>query len=112
VAPAGLDPLYDMSARFYSPASGTFSQLDSYLGGAQNPLSMNRFLYAHANPATLIDPTGHGVEVAAAIRVTNFRSLREPHCDGKVSECHGKISSNALRGTTATSRALLQLGRV
>jgi hypothetical protein len=29
------------------------------MGGAQNPLSMNRFLYAHANPATLIDPTGH-----------------------------------------------------
>ena len=29
------------------------------MGGAQNPLSMNRFLYAHANPATLIDPSGH-----------------------------------------------------
>jgi hypothetical protein len=29
------------------------------MGSAQNPLSMNRFLYAHANPATLIDPTGH-----------------------------------------------------
>ena len=52
-------PLYDMSARFYSPGLGTFTQLDSVMGSAQNPLSMNRFLYAHANPATLIDPTGH-----------------------------------------------------
>jgi RHS repeat-associated protein len=52
-------PLYDMSARMYSPGSGTFTSLDSVLGSAQNPLSMNRFLYALANPATLIDPTGH-----------------------------------------------------
>jgi hypothetical protein len=48
-----------MSARFYSPGLGTFTQLDSVMGSAQNPLSMNRFLYALANPATLIDPTGH-----------------------------------------------------
>ncbi len=26
---------------------------------AQNPISLNRFLYANANPATLIDPDGH-----------------------------------------------------
>jgi RHS repeat-associated protein len=58
---ASDDPLYDMAARFYSPGSGTFTQLDSVLGSAQNPLSMNRFLYAEANPTTLIDPTGHFV---------------------------------------------------
>lgn len=43
----------------YAPGLGAFSSLDSVMGSAQNPLSMNRFLYAHANPATLIDPTGH-----------------------------------------------------
>jgi RHS repeat-associated protein len=61
VAPAGTDAgaLYDMSARFYSPSLGAFTQLDSVMGSAQDPRSMNRFLYAHANPATLIDPTGH-----------------------------------------------------
>jgi RHS repeat-associated protein len=60
VSPSGLaTPLYDMSARFYSPGLGTFTQLDSVMGSAQNPLSMNRFLYALANPATFIDPTGH-----------------------------------------------------
>ena len=57
-----IEPLYDMSARFYSPNLGAFSQLDSVMGSAQNPRSMNRFLYAHANPATLIDPTGHKTE--------------------------------------------------
>jgi RHS repeat-associated protein len=55
VSPSGLNtPLYDMSARFYSPGIGAFTQLDSVMGGAQNPLSMNRFLYALANPATMI----------------------------------------------------------
>jgi RHS repeat-associated protein len=60
ISPAGLaTPLYDLSARFYSPGLGTFTQLDSVAGTAQHPLSMNRFLYAEANPATLVDPTGH-----------------------------------------------------
>ncbi|HEY3523982.1 MAG TPA: RHS repeat-associated core domain-containing protein, partial [Candidatus Limnocylindrales bacterium] len=53
------DPLYDFGARLYAPASGTFTQLDSVMGSAQDPLSMNRYLYAAANPATLIDPNGH-----------------------------------------------------
>ena len=55
----GTDPLYDMSARFYSPAIGAFTSLDSVAGTAQNPATMNRFLYALGNPASLIDPTGH-----------------------------------------------------
>ncbi len=29
------------------------------MGSVQNPLSLNRFLYAEANPTTLIDPSGH-----------------------------------------------------
>jgi hypothetical protein len=31
-------------------------------GSAQNPLSLNRYLYALANPATLVDPDGHEVQ--------------------------------------------------
>jgi RHS repeat-associated protein len=61
----GIDPssssdkLYDMGARDYAPGTGTFTQLDSVQGQAINPMTMNRFLYALANPATLIDPDGH-----------------------------------------------------
>ncbi len=43
----------------YAPSLGSWTSLDSVAGSAQDPLSMNRFLYAEANPATLIDPTGH-----------------------------------------------------
>jgi RHS repeat-associated protein len=60
ISPQGLGtPLYDMGARFYAPGIGGFTQLDTVAGSAQNPLSMNRFLYAQGNPATLIDPDGH-----------------------------------------------------
>ena len=51
--------LLDMGARDYSPQLGQFTQADPVQGQAANPLSMNRFLYALANPATLIDPDGH-----------------------------------------------------
>jgi RHS repeat-associated protein len=60
VSPAGINqPLLDGGARMYSPALGTFTSLDSFAGAAQDPLSMNRYLYAEGNPSTFIDPTGH-----------------------------------------------------
>jgi hypothetical protein len=46
-------------ARFYAPSAGVFTQLDTVAGSAQNPASMNRFLYAQGNPTSLVDPTGH-----------------------------------------------------
>ncbi len=50
-----------MGARRYSPHLAGFTSLDTYAGRAHDPASLNRYLYAHANPATLIDPTGHVV---------------------------------------------------
>jgi RHS repeat-associated protein len=51
--------LYDFGARAYDPQLGVFTSFDTLAGGAQNPITLNRFLYAGANPATLIDPDGH-----------------------------------------------------
>jgi RHS repeat-associated protein len=58
LGPAG-DPLYAMGARLYSPGLGTFTQRDTYPGSPADPLGLNRYLYAEANPATLVDPDGH-----------------------------------------------------
>ena len=77
---ASAEPLYDMSARFYSPAQGTFTQLDSVMGGAQDPLSMNRFLYAEANPATFIDPTGHFISENDSTPTTSCTHIGDPGC--------------------------------
>jgi RHS repeat-associated protein len=63
---AGSDT-YDFGARAYVPDLGTFTSLDSVAGSAQNPITLNRYLYANANPATLVDPDGHCVEDACII---------------------------------------------
>ena len=55
----GNAEVYDAGARAYVPDLGTFTSLDSVSGSAQNPLSLNRYLYANANPETLTDPDGH-----------------------------------------------------
>ncbi len=55
---SGTD-LYDFGARSYDPSLGAFTSFDSVAGSAQNPLTLNRYLYALGNPATLIDPDGH-----------------------------------------------------
>jgi RHS repeat-associated protein len=56
---AGGTDLYDFGARSYDPDLGDFTSFDSVAGSAQNPLTLNRYLYAEANPATLVDPDGH-----------------------------------------------------
>ena len=62
----GSADLYDFSARSYDPGLGAFTSFDSVTGSAQNPLTLNRYLYANANPATLVDPDGHFVPAVAA----------------------------------------------
>ena len=54
--------LYDFGARSYDPSLGAFTSFDSVSGSAQNPLTLNRYLYANANPATLVDPSGHSAQ--------------------------------------------------
>jgi RHS repeat-associated protein len=58
ISPSAV-PLYDAGARFYAPSLGVFTQADTVAGTAQDPASLNRYLYTAANPATLIDPDGH-----------------------------------------------------
>ncbi len=55
---AGTD-LYDFGARAYDPDLGAFTSFDTVSGSALNPLTLNRYLYASANPETLVDPDGH-----------------------------------------------------
>jgi RHS repeat-associated protein len=56
---ANTPDLYDFGARSYSPALGAFTSLDTSHGSAQNPHLLNGYLYADANPTTLVDPDGH-----------------------------------------------------
>jgi RHS repeat-associated protein len=55
---AGLGLIY-LRARFYNSDSGRFWNQDTYEGSNADPASLHKYLYAHANPVTSIDPTGH-----------------------------------------------------
>jgi RHS repeat-associated protein len=61
----GGSATYDFGARAYVPDLGTFTSLDSLAGSAQNPITLNRYLYALANPVTMVDPDGHCARVTA-----------------------------------------------
>ncbi|MDA8238201.1 MAG: RHS repeat-associated core domain-containing protein, partial [Chloroflexi bacterium] len=50
---------YDYGARGYDPALAAFTSLDTALGAAAAPASRNRYLYAEANPVSMVDPDGH-----------------------------------------------------
>lgn len=56
-----MAPLLELGARVYSPELGTFTAEDTVAGHAADPASMNRYLYAEADPTTLVDPDGHGI---------------------------------------------------
>ena len=45
-------------ARYMNPNTGRFQTMDSYEGNQTEPLSLHKYLYAHANPVNRIDPSG------------------------------------------------------
>ncbi len=46
-------------ARYYDPDTARFITQDTYLGRIGTPPSLNRYLYAYANPTAYVDPNGN-----------------------------------------------------
>ncbi|PLR83878.1 RHS repeat domain-containing protein [Bacillus sp. V33-4] len=53
--------MIDFGSRWYSPNEGRFTTMDTFAGWTNLPASLNRFSYAHNNPATYMDPSGHAI---------------------------------------------------
>jgi RHS repeat-associated protein len=51
--------LYYSRARYLNVSTGRFWGMDTYEGDAESPLSLHKYLYASANPADRVDPTGY-----------------------------------------------------
>jgi RHS repeat-associated protein len=67
-----------LRARYYDPQTGRFTSRDSVRGTLNAPLSLNSYLYAHANPVMHRDPSGHlilEVAVGAALSILIAESL-------------------------------------
>lgn len=63
----------DMGARFYDPATGTFTTRDTDNGSADDPVTTNRYAYANNNPLANADPDGHK---AVPVRSFGFSSSK------------------------------------
>ena len=51
--------LYYLRARYMNPATGSFTQMDTYGGSLSDPMSLHKYLFANANPVKYRDPSGH-----------------------------------------------------
>jgi RHS repeat-associated protein len=51
--------LYYEGARYYDPTTGRFTIQDSITGTQEDPMSLNRYIYARDNPMKIVDLGGH-----------------------------------------------------
>jgi RHS repeat-associated protein/uncharacterized repeat protein (TIGR01451 family) len=67
--------IYYNRARYYDERVGRFWTMDSFADDAFDPPSLHKYLYANANPANLVDPSGMEtigeIAEAAAIYLSN-----------------------------------------
>jgi hypothetical protein len=85
-----------------------FTSLDTFAGSAQDPLSMNRFLYAEANPATLVDPTGHRAKRGGGSAMDygpQPESCTSYNCTGHPSTVTASTSTDDVREAASHSTA-------
>jgi RHS repeat-associated protein len=54
--------LHYFGARYYDDETGRFLSQDPYLGEANTPPSLHRYLYAYANPLQFVDLTGYAAQ--------------------------------------------------
>ena len=54
-----LTGLYYMNARYYSPETGRFLTMDSYVGNLAEPWPWHLYAYCEGDPVNNIDPSGH-----------------------------------------------------
>ena len=50
---------YYLRARYYDQTQGRFTQMDTWMGRSQDPITLHKYLYANADPISYIDPTGN-----------------------------------------------------
>ncbi|WP_049722685.1 choice-of-anchor A family protein [Gilvimarinus polysaccharolyticus] len=54
---AGLDQYY-LRARYYDQNVGRFTQMDTWMGRSQDPVTLHKYLYANTDPVNFTDPSG------------------------------------------------------
>jgi RHS repeat-associated protein len=64
--------------RYYDPSTGRFNRLDPFFGNVNDPQSLHKYLYTHADPVNGIDPSGNsmiGAAISIAINVGRVAAI-------------------------------------
>jgi len=85
-----------LRARYYDPSTGVFLQRDPYPLASNNPLTVNRYVYANNSPTTMVDPSG----MSAADQVNSLSDAYDDGSDaaafiGSVNDAKDLTSSDA-----------------
>ena len=101
---------YYLRARYYNPSNGLFNRTDPFAGNNQDPQSLHKYLYCHANPINGIDPSGQftltNVMVSMAIAIAaialpalNMLAMTLFALPGEDEDSSGYVASITLSGT-------------
>ncbi|MGJ8660827.1 MAG: RHS repeat-associated core domain-containing protein [Bacteroidota bacterium] len=55
----GQVSMYFLRARYNNVQTGRFHSMDTYEGRNGEPMTLHKYLYAHANPVSYVDPSGN-----------------------------------------------------
>jgi len=69
----GLDEYY-LRARYYDQNTARFTQMDTWIGNNNDPLSLHKYLYAGSDPVNHVDPSGHFFSLSSVAASLNIRS--------------------------------------
>ncbi len=91
--------LYYAKARYYDPFTARFTQSDAFLGNIDDPPSLHRYQYGHANPTTFTDPDGHqSKDLYNEYKLERDEKLRKEEaawCAGNADACQAKAERQA-----------------
>ena len=60
---------YYLRARYYNPLNGLFNRIDPFSGNLNDPQSLHKYLYCHANPVNNTDPSGRFTIPSIVIKI-------------------------------------------
>jgi len=83
---------YYLRARNYDPNSARFTQMDTWRGNDQDPLSLHKYLYTGSDPVNHIDPSGHFFGLSSVGATNSIRGALSSIAIASFSRALGQVS--------------------
>ena len=111
---SSLDMTY-LRARYYDQGIGRFSQMDTWAGVNAQPITLNKYLYANADPVLNVDPTGNFslASVSAAMNVASVLTNMQVQSGFSLLDgAFGVTGNTEAQGDLRTSQMILGVAQL